>query len=31
VPIRFHADSITKNGIGHKAEQFSHEQIWQKT
>ncbi|HUY26642.1 MAG TPA: hypothetical protein VMV27_04410, partial [Candidatus Binataceae bacterium] len=26
-----HADRITRNGIGHKAEQFSPEQIWQKT
>jgi hypothetical protein len=26
----FHAVSFARSGFGHKAEQFSHEQIWQK-
>jgi hypothetical protein len=27
---RFHAISFARSEVGHKAEQFSHEQIWQK-
>jgi hypothetical protein len=27
---RFHADTFARSGFEHKAEQFSHEQIWQK-
>ncbi|HVA81181.1 MAG TPA: hypothetical protein VNF29_09675 [Candidatus Binataceae bacterium] len=31
IVVGCHADMITRNGIGHKAEQFSPEQIWQET
>jgi len=31
IVVGCHADRITRNGFGHKAEQFSPEQIWQET